>query len=422
MDWVRCNSCFFQPTPHTKFSLYLTSCGHIVCSNCCTKALSRAPSGHSTPNTLPACLVCHKPCSLALLGKQAQLNKDIMFYFTDPVVVLKKLVQAAEFQRMNYAKQTEWQKQRRILTEITKARKQCESVTIVQSHFEANHHRLLQVLEALRQKAASAGLQSGVCCVTLRSSRTNTPRQRTPQTPMDTDPPSSRTCTPSGQSVQEFPTRGNSQVTSVPSRMSNTHPHVLGGQAPGNGRLQNVRRMSSTTTPRGSLSSAVVTPSGAIRPSPVHNVPSPVTNRQQAQSPQLQSVSGCHNARTLPQPGITQQFQSHLQPGYQSVPTERGAHCDPRVSMNLLSQHQMQKQARSHSQNQPTSTPRISSNTPSMFAVPQQQSFPSVTNHSLLTPRSASTHTTKHAVHRMIPNVGQLRTPLSTLNRQSLLT
>ena len=123
-----CNSCFFQPTPHTKSFLYLTSCGHIVCSNCCTRALSRAPSGHSTPNTLPACLVCHKTCSLALLGKEAQLNKDIMFYFTDPVVVLKKLQQAAEFQRMNCEKQTEWQRQKIILDKITKARKHREKM------------------------------------------------------------------------------------------------------------------------------------------------------------------------------------------------------------------------------------------------------------------------------------------------------
>ena len=418
MDWVRCNSCFFLPTPHTKFSLYLTSCGHIVCSNCCTKALIRAPSGHSTPNTLPACLVCHKTCSPALLGKEAQLNKDIMFYFTDPVVVLKKLQQAAGFQRMNGEKQTEWQRQKIILDKITKARKHRENVAIVQSHFEANHHRLLQVLEAVRQKAASVGVQPRVCCVTSQSAQTTTTRQRTPQTPMDTstDPSSSRTRTSSGQSVQDFPSKGKGQST-----LSNTHSHMLGGQSPGNGRIQHVRRMSSSTTPRGSLSSAVVTPSGGIRPSPVHNIPSPNANRQQVQSPQLQSISGCQNARrTLPQPSITPQFQNNLQPGYQSVETERGIHCDPGVSMNLLSQHQMQKQAQRQSLNQPTSTPRISSNTPSMLAAPQsiqQRNFPSVANHSLPTPRPTSTHTTltKHTVHRMIPNLGQLRTPLSTL-------
>ena len=177
--------------------------------------------------------MCHKTCSLALLGKEAQLNKDIMFYFTDPVVVLKKLQQAAEFQRMNCEKQTEWQRQKIILGQNHYSKKALRNVAIVQSHFEANHHRLLQVLEAVRQKAASVGCnQESVVCPHNHHRLYTTPRQHTPQTPMDTstDPSSSKTRTSSGQSVQDFPSKGKGQ--------SNIRSHMLGGQSPGNGRIQ----------------------------------------------------------------------------------------------------------------------------------------------------------------------------------------
>lgn len=48
--------------------------------------------------TLEACLVCEKSCSLIRLSKGSDLGKQVQRYFCDPVIALKKVSSAFEFQ------------------------------------------------------------------------------------------------------------------------------------------------------------------------------------------------------------------------------------------------------------------------------------------------------------------------------------
>jgi len=87
MEWtVLCSSCRSRPDPVSRTSFYLTSCGHFVCGECRREATEYCPQ-------------CMAAYTAVKLGNPDQMSKNVLFYFTDPVIALQKMIQAAEFQK-----------------------------------------------------------------------------------------------------------------------------------------------------------------------------------------------------------------------------------------------------------------------------------------------------------------------------------
>lgn len=392
MDWVRCNSCFFQLTPRGNGSLYLTSCGHLTCSNCCTKSRSIIPSEQRVADSLPACLICTKPCSLAQLGREAQLSKDIMFYFTDPLSVLTKLRQAVEFQKMNYDNQMDYQQRRKTLDDINKAQEYFKCLSFAQSQFERNRPRLLQALAAIRQKAGSVGVQSKAPHNPPQSPITT--NQNSVHPPMDTDPPS---LPPSSQTRELQAGRMNQQR--LPINSFHSHAHNVGGSGVLPDSSRTLRKTSSSITPRGLLSSAVITPRGTVEPG---LRPLPQLDRQKTLANSAPHGQGPRNENVLTygqSSGVQAQHRGgRVGQGY----GENGPNLH--APMNVRSQLQAQRQI------VPTQRPNVSTHTqagnlctPSLLTMPRQKEgrgslrfIPNLTSHQGLV--------------REIPNVSQLLT------------
>eukprot|EP00118_Oscarella_pearsei_P018339 m.187673 g.187673 ORF g.187673 m.187673 type:complete len:140 (+) comp39366_c0_seq20:85-504(+) len=90
MDWIHCNSCYVQrPGPGEEF--LLTSCGHIICSNCVVR---RAPRDGT-------CLICGSGCSTMAIS--ASMKPQLKIYFEDLGDLMKKqrktLTEVYDFQK-----------------------------------------------------------------------------------------------------------------------------------------------------------------------------------------------------------------------------------------------------------------------------------------------------------------------------------
>ncbi|KAL7646302.1 UNVERIFIED_CONTAM: hypothetical protein RMT77_003211 [Armadillidium vulgare] len=90
MDWINCNVCCRQPCDEKERLFSITSCGHILCDLCLSKAESRIK-----------CRVCSQQCQLMELS--SNMKPEAGMYFQDPVEVLKKhftqFKRLLEFQR-----------------------------------------------------------------------------------------------------------------------------------------------------------------------------------------------------------------------------------------------------------------------------------------------------------------------------------
>ncbi|XP_033625596.1 RING finger protein 212B-like [Asterias rubens] len=86
-DWVHCNTCFHRPGVDPR-KFYLTSCGHIFCSECLNE------------KTTLQCPVCGNQCTIISLSEK--LKPEVEIFFQEPVNILRKqqkqLVQVLEFQ------------------------------------------------------------------------------------------------------------------------------------------------------------------------------------------------------------------------------------------------------------------------------------------------------------------------------------
>ncbi len=155
MEWMKCSSCFSGPSI---VSLSLGSCGHFICSTCYQKATGLQRNSQAKAG-LSACLVCKKPCSLVSLAKEAKLSKDVQRYFSDPATGLKKLTQALDFQRKVYQSSVDLsQKQSPVEAEDGDSGDD-EQLKIIHDALIDNGKQLSEVLQVLRQRAASLGIK-----------------------------------------------------------------------------------------------------------------------------------------------------------------------------------------------------------------------------------------------------------------------
>ena len=153
MEWVRCNSCGYYPSSLTRLSIFLTSCGHLVCSKC----LERVPATDKPGKV--GCLQCRQPCKTVKLGPDSQPGPDVTFYFSDEVSAVKKLLQAAQFQKMHYELGAEMAKRKRLLWELKEGERQEKELAELGEMLDKLTIPLANVLEGVREKARRAGIQ-----------------------------------------------------------------------------------------------------------------------------------------------------------------------------------------------------------------------------------------------------------------------
>ena len=286
MEWVRCNSCGYYPSSLKRLSIFLTSCGHLACSKC----LERAPA--TDKPGMVGCLQCRQPCKTVKLGPDSQPGPDVTFYFSDEVSAVKKLLQAAQFQKMHYELGAEMAKRKRLLWEIKEGERQEKELAELGGMLEKLTIPLAQVLEGVREKAKRAGIQLPLS--------------------QDRSRPNSPSCSPA-------PPRHQQQL----------HP-----PPPNNAQLQ-----TPTMRPRQqgySFSPSVVKPIQSLNRSPA------TIQQQHHQQQQRSSI----NASPL---STTQLMMSKCStPASAVIPGST----DPRVTANLMTQSQLQNWSQSHTAQQ----------------------------------------------------------------------
>ncbi|GLG94796.1 Uncharacterized protein GBIM_01917 [Gryllus bimaculatus] len=87
MDWVHCNSCFYQPGDTEKRGLYFTSCGHLYCKSCLT----------FDNNFSQTCSVCRKQYVVTQIN--SEMSEDLKENFNDPFNYLNKILKVLKFQK-----------------------------------------------------------------------------------------------------------------------------------------------------------------------------------------------------------------------------------------------------------------------------------------------------------------------------------
>lgn len=165
MEWVRCNSCGYYPSSLTRLSIFLTSCGHLVCSKC----LERAPTTDK-----PGCLQCRQPCKVVKLGPDSQPGPDVTFYFSDETSAIKKLLHAAQFQKMHYEQRAAMAKRKRLPWEIKEGERQEKEMIELVELLDKLTVPSANVLEGVREKARKAGIQPSLS-QEFNCSRPNSP-------------------------------------------------------------------------------------------------------------------------------------------------------------------------------------------------------------------------------------------------------
>lgn len=151
MEWARCNSCGYYPSPLTRLSIFLTSCRHLVCSQC----LQRATKPSMAPRGI-VCLVCKQPCKMVQLGPHSRPGPGVTFLFGEPLSAIKKVQQTVMFQKMHQDVATEMAKRERLLSEIIKIHRQVKELTNLKKRIASSQIRA--VLQVVQEKAISAGI------------------------------------------------------------------------------------------------------------------------------------------------------------------------------------------------------------------------------------------------------------------------
>ena len=290
MEWVRCNSCGYYPSSLTRLSIFLTSCGHLSCSKC----LERAPATEKPG--MVGCLQCRQPCKTVKLGPDSQPGPDVTFYFSDEVSAVKKLLQAAQFQKMHYELGAEMAKRKRLLWEIKEGERQEKELVELGGMLEKLTIPLAHVLEGVREKAKRAGIQLPLSQEFNNRSRPNSP-----------------SCSPAPAAQQH---------------QQQLHPPPNSGA-----QLQ-------TPTTRPNRQQGYSFSPGIIQPLTNR---SPATIQQQHHQHQQQHSS--INASPL---STTPLMMSKYATASAAIPGS----ADPRVTANLMTQSQLQNWSQSHAQQQ----------------------------------------------------------------------
>lgn len=153
MEWVRCNSCGYYPSPLTRLSIFITSCRHLVCRKCLEKA--------TKPSTVPGgivCLVCKQPCKTVQLGPHSRPGPGVTFLFGEPLSAIKKVQQTIMFQKIHQDVATGMAKRERLLSEIKKIERQEKELTNLREKISSS--QIEAVLQVVKEKAINAGINA----------------------------------------------------------------------------------------------------------------------------------------------------------------------------------------------------------------------------------------------------------------------
>lgn len=295
MEWVRCNSCGYYPSSLKRLSIFLTSCGHLACSKC----LERAPA--TDKPGMVGCLQCRQPCKTVKLGPDSQPGPDVTFYFSDEVSAVKKLLQAAQFQKMHYELGAEMAKRKRLLWEIKEGERQEKELAELGGMLEKLTIPLAHVLEGVREKAKRAGIQL-------------------PLSQADRNRPNSPSCSPS---------------PSAPRHQQQLHP-----PPPRSAQLQ------TPTTMRPRQQGYSFSPSVVKPIQPLNRSPATIQQQHHQQQQQRSSI----NASPLSTTPLM--MSKCATPASAVIPGST----DPRVTANLMTQSQLQNWSQSHAAQQQSVT------------------------------------------------------------------
>ncbi|XP_054710996.1 probable E3 SUMO-protein ligase RNF212 [Uloborus diversus] len=215
MDWVHCNNCFLLPDRDKCF--FLTSCGHIYCSDCeaqCARGL---------------CKLCGNQCSSLVLS--SSMKPDVQMYFTDPDVLLKKKLreihQITEFQKNHRARLAAYYRKQNI--KFRQMRDDFKKILKSIKDLDSERAKLAKENECLKKclrmpSASSSSKSSNNAAFTPSfGSFENTPPPYTHMNPMfanlfgkldNSGASSSMSCMPERVSVFSPPTNG--KIGSIP--------------------------------------------------------------------------------------------------------------------------------------------------------------------------------------------------------------
>jgi len=157
-DWVHCNGCYTCP-PSKDVKFLLTSCGHILCTNC-----------YKQPG-LP-CTMCKAKCMVTPL--KPNMPPDVQQFFMDPVDVAvklhKQLLKVLDFQRSQRKRLTAYRIQKLNSAQGGDQRLQHEV-----RRLQEENRKMKQMLSA-GAKGTPETPTSAVQRMSLMSDRRETPR------------------------------------------------------------------------------------------------------------------------------------------------------------------------------------------------------------------------------------------------------
>ena len=164
MEWMRCNSCGYSPSALTSLSVYVTNCGHLVCSQCLAK---NAPAAQSATSQQLVCLVCRQTCkAVKFHGPDSQAGPDVKAYFCDPLLALNQVVRAANFHKSFYERGFEMVKRERLSLDIREAQAQGKQLSSLREKLETSQIDVL--LQGIREKTEKLLRQAQIQQVTPR--------------------------------------------------------------------------------------------------------------------------------------------------------------------------------------------------------------------------------------------------------------
>lgn len=305
MEWVRCNSCGYYPSSLTRFSVFLTSCGHLCCSKCLEGAPDTGRPG------MVGCLKCGQPCKTVKLGPDSQPGPDVTFYFSDVESTVKKFLQVAQFQKTHYEVGAKMAKKKRLLMERKEGDRRGKELAELDEMLDKLTVPLAKVLEGVREKTRRAGIQLPL-----------------PQEP-NHNRPNPTSCSPATAQHQQ-------QLHSISCSLAAAQHHPIScSPAPTTAAAQHQQLHPSTpqlqTRPRQQGCSF----------SPVTTKPIQPINR----SPAMQQQQQLRHINASP---ISTPLMSKCPTTTTTTTAAMPGSVDPRVTANLMAQSQLQNWSQSH--------------------------------------------------------------------------
>uniref|UniRef100_A0A915ATW7 RING-type domain-containing protein n=1 Tax=Parascaris univalens TaxID=6257 RepID=A0A915ATW7_PARUN len=108
--WVHCNVCYRLPSQNNKISFHLTSCGHLLCSNCNNVEQSKH------------CPICKRRVTVMEINRN--LRADLQIFFRNPKDLLQQylknlrdvlIFQSTQRSRLNKARRTQENKMAKLM-------------------------------------------------------------------------------------------------------------------------------------------------------------------------------------------------------------------------------------------------------------------------------------------------------------------